>query len=267
MKAAAEIDHFLTQLRREKWAARQQKRRRRSVLLSTLRQCPDVREVMAAITDEAGVGLHAGTVKATKTALRRALRLVPIADQEAPINHVRLAFGRPTWVLRESHRPAIFPGLVDPERPPRSLAPVATILDELEAILRSGRHPYGLLDWLHSVSGLQWARCAEILHAHDCGVDNGAVEMIESARHFWDRLVGFRRIYHNAVRLGQVELAEGDWALAEDSDSSDWLPVLHVPRMHRRETYLVRVVSCGRPLLALDFHGFPSYLPLFTVPM
>ena len=73
--------------------------------------------------------------------------------------------------------------------------------------------------------------------------------------------------YGNAVQLGQVEPARGDWALIEASELPAWIPGMHVPKMHRRDTYLVRVVSRGRPLLALDFHGFPSYLPLFALPI
>jgi hypothetical protein len=152
-----------------------------------------------------------------------------------PNHGVPKIVARPTWVLRERHRPALFPGLVDPEPPPRSLEPVAAILDEVEAILRSGRHPYGLLDWLHSVSSLDWSRCAEVLRARGIVVDNEAVVMLNAAGGFWDQLDEFRRIYDNAVRLEQVEAAEGDWAAVEASELPAWLPGMHVPRMHRRD--------------------------------
>jgi len=91
--------------------------------------------------------------------------------------------------------------------------------------------------------------------------------MIMNARAFWDRLAEFRRIYGNAVGLGQVEAAAGTWGFVEASELPAWLPGLEVPLMHRRETFLVRVVPCGRPFLELDVHAFPSYRALFRVPL
>ena len=141
------------------------------------------------------------------------------------------------------------------------------ILDDLEALLRTGKHRYPTLDWLHSITGLDWLQCAEILGGLGFPVDEAAIAMIENARAFWDGLAEFRRIYANAVRLGEVEAAVGTWTFVEASELPAWLPGLDVPRMHRRKSYLVRLVPCGRPFLEMDFHACPSYRPLFRVPL
>ena len=139
-------------------------------------------------------------------------------------------------------------------------------MDQLDTRIATGRHPYSTLDWLHGTTGFPWSRCAEILRARGLAVDDGAIEMLRRARRFWDRLDEFRPIYGNAVRLRQVAAAEGDWAIVEEAELQDWLPGLHVPHMHVRETFLVRVVLCGWSH-DLDFHSFPNYLPLFRVSM
>jgi hypothetical protein len=213
--------------------------------------------------------LHAGSVKQVRRVVNAARRHLPVelipAGEQADCKPRVVV--RPTWILRERNRPALVPGLVVSEPPPRSLTPMAEILGELEAILRSGKHRYWSLDWLHSVSGMEWSQCAAILSGVGVPVDDGAVEMIVGARAFWDQLGEFRRIYANAVRLGQVEAAVGDWAFVEAGELPGWLSGLHVPKMQRREIYLVRVVSRRGPLLSLEFHGSPSYRPLFTVPL
>ena len=246
-----------------------QRQRTRTQLRQSIHSDPVVAECALSTLPDCDVAkLHAGSVRQVRRVVNAARRRVP---NEVPLNTEReeetlRVVARPTWTLRERHRPALIPVMVESEPTPRSLAPMAAILCDLEAMLHAGKHHYWALDWLHAVSGLNWAQCAGILGGLGVPVDDGAVEMIAGARGFWNRLTEFRRIHGNAVRLGQIEQAEGAWAFVEAGELPDWLPGIHVPRMQRRKTYLVRVESCGRAL-DLDFHGCPSYRPLFTVPL
>ena len=255
------------QLLREQWVARQRKKRRRDLLLGTLRQCPAAREAVHGIAAECSLELFVGDNRATRAALKRAVRQLPFCERKTVPQRRPLVVSRPSKVLREPRRPTVVPGLVEPEPPAKSQAPMTTILDELGAHLRVGVHRYWALDWLHSTTGLDWPHCSEILRNLGFPVDEGAIAMIMAARTFWDRLAEFRRIHTNAVHLGEVEAAVGTWAFVESSELPAWLPGLEVPLMHRRATYLVRLVPCWRPFLDLDFHGLPSYRPLFTVPL
>ena len=254
------------------WSWRRDEKQRqhtRNQLRGSIHSDPVVAEcALATLPNRDLERLHAGSVKQVRRVVNAARRRVPF---EAPpitkkaLGEPRLV-ARPTWILRERHRPAIFPGVVESEPPPPSLAPVTAILSDLEAILDSGQHSYRALDWLHSVSGLPWSRCAKILKALEGPVDDGAIKMLEAARGFWEQLARFRGVYTSAISLGQIEAAEGDWALVEASELSDWLPHLHVPRMHRRDEFLVRLAPRDEPLLDLDFHA-KGYRPLFMVPM
>lgn len=267
-KIVAESPNLTTQIQREEWVARQRKKRQRSALARVLSCCSGAREVVAAVADQAG-GEGIGRNTITHTALGKLLRRLPSKAQltaEAPVRTPHV-INRPAHTLCERHRPSVISALANPAPPPRSLAPLNEILELLDARITTGQHQYSTLDWLHSATGFSWGKCAEILRARDLAVDKGAVAMLTAARNFWDRLHEFQRIYHNAVRLGQVEAAEGDWGIVEAAELDDWLPGLHVPLMHRRSTYLVRVASHGRPLQNLDFHGWPSSLPLFRVPV
>ena len=144
---------------------------------------------------------------------------------------------------------------------------MTAILGDLDAILRSGQHPYRTMDWLHSVTEMEWARCAKILNGLGAVVDGDAVEMLAGARQFWELFAELRRVHTNAVRLGHVESAEGDWAFVEAGEIPNSLPEMHVPKMHRRTQYLVRVTRRCGPLWTLDFHSMPNYRGLFRVPI
>ena len=247
-----------------------QRQRARSQLRRSVHSDPVVAEcALATLPDRDIAHLHAGSVKQVRRVVNAARRRVPVEMPPTVENAMEMlrAVARPTWVLRERHRPAVFPALVEQEPAPRSSAPMTVILGDLDAILQAGKHRYWALDWLHSVSGLDWAQCEAILGGLGVPVDQGAVQMVTFARTFWDRLAEFRRIHRNAVRLEQVEAAEGDWAWVEASELSDWLPGLQVPKMQRRESYHVRTVWCSNLLQCLDFHGCLSYKPLFTVPI
>ncbi len=135
-------------------------------------------------------------------------------------------------------------------------------------MIDSGQSPFAVLDWLRGRGGISWERSALILRSRGLPVDDEVREMTERARWFWEQLEVFQRVYSNAVQLRQIEAAdaEGTWALVEAGEVSGWLPGIHLPRMHRRDQYLVRVKPRGGSRLEIGFFS-RLYCPLFRVPM
>lgn len=265
-KIVAEAPNLRTQIQREEWVARQRKKRQRSALTHVLSRCASPREVIAAVTSEAGNVSGVGMNAVTHTGICKVLRRHPLSAHASRLQSVPRIIPRPTHVIRESHRPSLIPALADSTPPPRSLAPLNEILDQLDTRIATGQHPYAVLDWLHSITAIPWPRCAEVSRARGQSIDDDAVKMVSGARNFWDRLGEFRHTYRNAVALGQVPSVEGAWGIVDAAELAAWLPGLHVPRMHIRQTFLVRVVPRGK-WHDLDFHGFPSYRALFRLPM
>jgi hypothetical protein len=90
--------------------------------------------------------------------------------------------------------------------------------------------------------------------------------MLTAARGFWEQLARFRGVYAAAVRLGQIESADYEWALVDARELRGWLPGLQVPKMHLRTEYLVRLNSGPAPPIELDLHSV-TYRGLFRVPL
>ena len=110
---------LLTQIQREQWVARQRKKRQRSALADALSRCSGAREVLAAVRNEAAVECI-GRNTMTNTALNKLLRRLPVqtrlTDEDA-ITTPRI-INRPAHTLRERHRPAVLPVLVNPTPEP-----------------------------------------------------------------------------------------------------------------------------------------------------
>jgi hypothetical protein len=144
--------------------------------------------------------------------------------------------------------------------------PLSEVLQEVEVMQATGETSFVILDHFHGRSGMPWSNCAAILRARGMPLDDASCAMAMVARHFWNQLAEFTRIHANAVSLKQIEGATGDWAFVEAPELDAWLPGIHVPAMHRREQYLVRISSRGGSLINVDFHA-RSYAALFRVLM
>lgn len=246
---------------------RRQARQRRELVSQAIVTGVNVSEAIGSASNEDSERLFAGDVKAARKVLNRALRRMDRVTTDHREPGGARFIQTPTHLLRKSHRPCVLPGLVPAERPSNSSTPFAVVLQELQVMLDAGQNSFAVLDWLCGTGGISWVQSTSILQSRGVPVSAEVREMTETARRFWEQLEVFQRVYSNAVQLRQIEAAaEGTWALVETGELSDWLPGIYIPKMHRRDQYLVRVKPRGGSLLRLDFFS-RLYRPLFRVPV
>src|ERR1700712_3696016 len=109
MNSATEKERLSARLRRRRFLERQRRKLHESLIAKSLPVVADPGEFLLAVGEEAGIGFLAGGTVASRTAIHRALRRQQITAPQDPGNFTPRIVARPTWVLRERHRPAVFP--------------------------------------------------------------------------------------------------------------------------------------------------------------
>ncbi len=242
-----------------------QEKRRVKLIGNAVTDMPCLRAALDFMDHESGENIYSGSIKGARKALQRSARVsLPAASIQTEPDTPGVPV--PCHVLRPSNCPSVLPGLVPRVPPTCSGKSVAEVLQEVEVMQTTGKTSFAILDHLHARAGIPWESCAKILRSRDPSLDDTSCAMAMAAREFWNRLTEFTRHYANAVSLRQVKGVTGEWAFVEGQELDVWLPGIHVPAMHRREQYLVRITSRGGSLLNLDFYS-RSYLPLFRAPL
>ena len=248
-------------------------RRRRERLLRTLVTAAG--EVGTSVADlltpmESLELLTAHLHRSRTLASRIKRKLAPTRTVESPVGPpVKLVpIVRPTRVLRAGRRSQVRPQLLD-----------ATVSDNhgstmMEALAATKRHvdrgisPLVALDFFVGSTGLPWSVSAELLFRHGAiptRISPDEVDATESARAFWKHYRDGRNVYWAAVTAREIQANVGDWALFHPGDLDALLPGIRLPRILRRQAYLVNLAK-DQDGLCLDLYSCPTKLPLIRHP-
>src|SRR5262249_24515584 len=91
--------------------------------------------------------------------LRHGLRPPPYTAMMPPLAEIP----SPKQCIAERHRPHVVPSLVESVEPERVSPDASLVWNEIIAQVSAGKHPCHIVDWLKSVTPMEWAECVALV--------------------------------------------------------------------------------------------------------